>query len=392
MRALFVAPYLPTHGSGGRTRLINIMRCLAHEHDLMLVAFAARDQDVSENPYPGKALPTPPASPRPGGPRGVLRFYGDRVGRLPQYASSMRRPGMLAAIREAVERFDPDIVQFETSEMGQYLGATPDRVRTLDLQDVASRWMTRAVELGTTRQQRAMMSLELVKTKRYEARIARIPDAVYVCSPLERSYLRDLSGVDAIEVANGVDTREFEPLPAPEDAHTMLFVGPLTSEANLDAIRWFLSEVYPLVRADEPRARLDIVGMPVALDVPDGVRLLGRAEDVREHVARAAVNVVPIRVASGTRYKILEAMSMGRAVVSTSPGAEGLGVVDHEHVLLADDAAGFARAVLEALRSPALRAHLGRAGRELAVAEYDWGPLVTRIAASWKRASNASKP
>src|ERR1041384_2748584 len=169
MRALIVAPYLPTHGSGGRTRLLNFMERLSKHHELHLVAFAAPDQAAADNPYPGVVLQPPGLRPRPGGWAGIVRFYRERAfDALPLYASWIRSDEMTRAVREACETFRPDVVHVETTEMGQYLSAVPAGTPTaLDLQDVASRWFGRVRSQGETRQQRALMSLELLKTRRY---------------------------------------------------------------------------------------------------------------------------------------------------------------------------------------------------------------------------------
>jgi polysaccharide biosynthesis protein PslH len=395
MRALIVAPYLPTHGSGGRTRLVNFMERLSRHHDLHLVAFAAPDQQSSDSPYPGTVLSPPPLRHRPGGLRGVLRFYGERlVDGRPSFVSWISSDEMRAAVVRACESFRPDIVHIETTEMGQYLHDVPAGVPTaLDLQDVASRWFGRVRSQGQTRQQRTMMAVELLKTRRYETRCARRADVVFVTSEIEKAFLDALTGVSSVEVPNGVDTAAFVPRPdAVEDADTILFVGPLSYSANLDGMQWFAREVLPLITAAHPQAHVDLVGAPIdEHGLPPAVHLLGRVPDVRDHLARAPLSIVPVRVGSGTRYKILEALSMGRAVVSTTVGAEGLGVVDREHLLLADDPQPFAAAVLELLSDAALRTSLGEAGRAHVLPRFDWEPLVAAVDAGWERAVAAKR-
>jgi len=393
MRALFVTPYLPTPGSGGRTRLINLMQRLARDHEVALVAFRALDQEAEDSPYAGQVLEPPPRRRRPKGIPGVLKFYGEKLDPLPAFVSWVRSPAMRRAIRSACERLRPDVVQFETTEMGQYLSAVPRGIaRALDLQDVASRWFAHNVEKqDQSSQERAMMAIELMKTRRYERRCARAADAVFVSSPLEREHLRDVTGVDAIEVPNGVDTALFVPMPDERENPTkIVFVGPLTYDANIDGLRWFVREIMPRILREQPTATLDVVGAPVEENFGPGVALLGRVDDVRPYVARAAVSIVPVRLGSGTRYKILEALAMQRCVVSTTLGADGLGVADREHLLVADDAEAFARAVLEALEKPALRHELGASGRAHVVAHYDWDLLVGRVADAWDQARRAT--
>lgn len=385
MRVLFVAPYLPTPGSGGRTRLINVMERTARSHDVRLVAFAVAGQHPTDSPYPGVVVPAPGLRPRPGGARGRVGFYAERLlDRAPTFASYMASPAMARAVVKTADEFRPDVTQFETTEMAQYLPLVGGARRALDLQDVSTRWMGRAGERTETLQQRALLALDHAKTKRYERRFARAADVVFVTSSVERAFLRTLSGVEAVEAPNGVDTSAFVPVPeVAEDAKRVLFVGPLTSQANIQAMEWFAREVLPLLVRRVPEVQIDVVGTPAEVRWPGTIALVGGVDDVRPHLARASVSIVPIRVGSGTRYKILEALSMERAVVSTTVGAEGLGVRDREHLLLADDPGAFAAAITELLGAPDLRAALGRAGRAHVVERFDWDGIVAVMERAW---------
>lgn len=392
MRILFVAPYLPTSGSGGRTRFVNLLERAARTHDVHVVAFRERDQLEDQSPYPGVALPPVDLKPRPGGLAGKFRFYAERLDPLPAFAGQLFAPGMAAAIREACLTFRPDLVQVETTEMGQYLRAIPyGPVRALDLQDVAHGWFERVASQGETRKARGTLRYELWRTRRYDRAISRRAELVFVPSELEGTRIRELAGIDPVVVANGVDTSTFSMSagydPIPVDPDRILFVGPMSYIANLDAVRWFGSEVLPRIRERRPSARLVCVGSPTDEPMPDGVEMIGRVPDLRPWYASAPVSVVPVRIGSGTRYKILEAFAMGGAVVSTPVGAEGLGAIDGEHLLLANDPDEFADAVVRALGDASLRARLGAAGRALTVSNYDWEPLVTRMEAAWAEAT-----
>jgi glycosyltransferase involved in cell wall biosynthesis len=138
------------------------------------------------------------------------------------------------------------------------------------------------------------------------------------------------------------------------------------------------------VRAQEPGVTLSIVGRaptPAVQRLAElpGVDVTGRVDDVRDYIGRAAVYVVPIRIGGGTRLKIFEAMGMGKAVVSTTIGAEGLPVTDGADVVIADDAPAFADAVVGLLRDPARRVQLERAARDLVVTHYDWSAVAGQL-------------
>ena len=164
----------------------------------------------------------------------------------------------------------------------------------------------------------------------------------------------------------------------------LVFNGSLTYSANYDAMRWFLAEVYPRVRAQVPGVSLTITGSTQGVDLAglaldDTVRLTGFVEDVRIPVAEANLCVVPIRQGGGTRLKILEAMALGTPVVATSKGAEGLDITDGKHLLLADEPETFARRTVAVLGNPALRHDLTANARRLVEERYDWAAIGQRF-------------
>jgi glycosyltransferase involved in cell wall biosynthesis len=153
---------------------------------------------------------------------------------------------------------------------------------------------------------------------------------------------------------------------------------------NEDAMSFFCSEVLPLIRREEPEVTLSIVGRAptpavTRLAQQRGVVVTGRVDDVRPHMAEAAVYIVPLRIGGGTRLKIFEAMSMGKAVVSTTIGAEGLPVTDGRHLVLADSPQRFADAVVRLLRDVDQRRALEAAARTLVVERYDWAAVAGEL-------------
>lgn len=389
MRVLFVAPYLPAPGSGGRTRFTNLISRIAARHEVEVLCIREHDQDASQLAYPGRVFEPAAPKPRPGGLRGKLRFYAERLDPLPQFAALRFDPGLVAALRETCERFQPHVVQIETTEMGQYLRAVPwGPVRALDLQDVAHGWFQRVREQSRPGKQRWTMRWEESRTRRYDREICRRADLVFAPSALEADRIAELAGVNAVEVPNGVDTAFFDPGASfdedvPADPNRILFVGPLTYTANRDGLRWFVDEVLPLVRMRMPDARVDHVGTTIEESFGADVTHHGRVEDLRAWYAAAPISIVPVRIGSGTRYKILEAFAMGRCVVSTTIGAEGLDAEHGEHLLLADEPSTFADAVVRALSDEGTRIRLGEAGRKLVEGRFDWAPLVGTMEDAW---------
>ncbi|HYZ63417.1 MAG TPA: glycosyltransferase family 4 protein [Acetobacteraceae bacterium] len=200
---------------------------------------------------------------------------------------------------------------------------------------------------------------------------------------LEKNY--GLANVHPIET--GVDTEFYAyhpPQPAPPDGGTVVFTGSMDSRSNIDGIEFLMEEVWPLVIARRPQARAVIAGRnPPALLVAAAKSrgfdwtFTGFVDDIRPHVAAAHAYAIPLRVGSGTRIKVFEAMAMGCPVVSTRLGAEGLDVTDGEHFLAGDTAADFAAGLIRLLEDPALQTRLSTAARDLVATRFGW-PQVTR--------------
>jgi glycosyltransferase involved in cell wall biosynthesis len=196
----------------------------------------------------------------------------------------------------------------------------------------------------------------------------------------------------ALTVRNGVDLEHYAPLPQAKEPR-LTFIGSLDWRPNQDALRWFLGEIWPLVRSGISDVEMTVVGRRpprwiAGLCEANDVRLHADAPDVRPHLADASAVVVPLRIGGGSRLKILEAMAAGRCVVSTSIGAEGLEVRHGEHLSIADTPAGFAEATLslvgDARDHRALRQSLARAGRALVEAEYGWDRIALDLEEAWR--------
>ncbi len=233
------------------------------------------------------------------------------------------------------------------------------------------------VQTGALR--RAFFRSQWKKMVRYEGAACRGYDHVIAVSEEDRDAMRAEYGVRNVDaVPTGVDTAFFSPsgqttqVPA-----NVVFVGSMDWMPNEDAIAFFASDVWPLVRSAVPDATLTVVGRKPgaavrALDGRRGVEVTGRVEDVRPYLERAAVAVVPLRVGGGTRLKIYEAMAMGKPTVSTRIGAEGLPLTDGEELHLADDPEAFAARVVALLGDPEAATQMGRTAQARVRRDFAW--------------------
>jgi len=240
---------------------------------------------------------------------------------------------------------------------------------------------------------RAAAEVEWRAVRHFEGQTARDVDLTLCVSRRDEDALRQAAGgpFASIVVPIGVEARDRNPVRPRGDANRLLSVATMHYPPNAEALRWFRDDIWPLIRARNAAVAVDVAGPRPPDDLlawgrdDPRVQVHGFVEDLGPLYEDAAVFVVPLRAGSGVRVKVLEALALGLPVVSTSIGVDGLDLIPGEHVLVADDPAGFAAAVAGLLAAPERRAALAGAGRQRVVERYDWrvccAPLVDAYAA-----------
>ncbi len=281
-----------------------------------------------------------------------------------------------------VKRFD--VVNLEFPYLGHYqLRQAPPGMKppvlVVDSHEIAYDLARQFARSGGSVGRRVYAGANWRKLRREELRTYREADGVYLCSALdERRLLSEALGVRTAVVPNAADVDYFQPRPTdpPPDGRTVVYFGLLSTVPNIDAVAHFVQDIWPRIAKANPDARFKIIGgrPPPSLQALAGrrVELTGFVSDLRPHLASAAAIVVPLRLGGGTRLKIVEAMAMGKAIVSTTLGAEGIEVVPGRNILLEDEPMAFADAVNRLLAQPDLAARIGQSARELAVERYGW--------------------
>ena len=382
-KLLFVSPrFLFPMDQGGKIRSGNILRAMRGQaFDVTLVSPApadhhryAEDTALACDRFAWWAE-TPPSR---------IRRTLALGSRLPVAAATDRSAAGRSVIRDALaERPDVVVVDFPHADV-----LMPDRIAAASVMfthnveaEIFQRHVSRARglwKLVWVDQSRKMARLEQRSLSRY--------DTVIAVSQRDRDALAeryDLASVEAIET--GVDLDFFamnpaEAAPDPgSDGGTLVFTATMSWAANVDGIHFLLDEVFPLLLRDRPRIQAVIIGRNPPASLSDKIRqrglnvhLRGFVEDIRPHVAQANVYVIPLFVGSGTRIKAFEAMAMGRPVVSTTLGIEGLAVTDGENFLRADDAEAFARSILALLADASMRVRIAGAARRLMEERFSW--------------------
>lgn len=309
----------------------------------------------------------------------------DRVRRtlasLPRSVDYFRTAHSLELARQLLCDRRYDLVIADEIHMTPYAELAPDLPRIVGRQKVDHahyRQMARARPWGL---QKVLDLVEATQLRRYERAKMPFYHACVACSQQDAVAIQqDAPGIPILVIPNGADLTVFVPSGRPRSkAPTLLYVGSMHYYPNIDAVQFFLEDIYGLVRQEVPDVHVQIVGHAPTPAIQQfgqlpSVEVTGSVPDVRPYYEQAAVFLVPLRLGGGTRLKIVEAMAMGLPVVSTAVGAEGLDIHPGQDILIADDAPSFAQSVTKLLSDSDLRDSISKGGRLLA-RRYDWREL-----------------
>lgn len=374
-RVAVLSPYFPYPlAHGGAVRIFNLLREMAREFDVELFAF--EDSPAETAPVLDICA------------RVVLveqpRYREPRWSTLlPPEVCEARSPGMRRALAEERRAFGFERLQLEYTHMAAYGGdVLVEHDVTFDLFGQIVR-----------REHTLLSWWNYFRWRRFERRAVRRYPRVVVMSEKDARLLGPAARTAIIE--NGVDLERFRPEPERSGQH-LLFIGSFRHFPNITAYRFFIESVWPLLREKFPEMTVTVVCGPDYLtywrgftDLPEPapdprVRLLGFVADVRPLYLEANLVLVPTTVSAGTNLKVLEAMAMRRAVVSTSSGCAGLGLVHHHSVWIADTALAFAGAVATLINDPERRQALAEAAHARVVRQYGWAALGEKQRALWR--------
>ncbi|MFZ0320832.1 MAG: glycosyltransferase [Candidatus Sulfotelmatobacter sp.] len=367
--------------SGGDIRSYNIARELARQHDLTFFSYydGKRDcgyENALREQFPGSVCVCTGRSRERPLSRGL--DYVARIPRRAPYAVSRFACGAVAS--QLNHWYDHDAFDVAVCDFLDAAVNFPKRLTiptVLFQHNVESEIWRRHASNGSGPIKKAVYSFEFSKMLRYEQEMVRKFRHVIAVSEHDKKLMSAWVRPSRLSVVpTGVDTNQFHPGPkAAMEKPLVLFIGAMDWEPNVDAVEYFCREIWPGVQARVPEARFRIVGRNPGERVRrlagNSVEVTGRVPSVIAHLHEATVVVVPLRIGGGTRLKIYEAMAAGKAVVSTSVGAEGLDVHHGLDIVLSDDPADFAQSVVTIALDATVREQLEGAAAELAT-NYGW--------------------
>ena len=368
---------------GGKIRTFQMLKHLMTEHLITYLSFVRPDEsgDTFEKAadYCDRLVTVPWREPQ----RSGRQFYSDLLlslsSRLPYAIWKYRSQQMQRAIEKELDEQDYDVLVSDFLVASINLPAISTCASILFQHNVESTIWQRHFETETNPIKRAFLRDQWRRMSRYECDSCRRFDAVVSVSEIDSERMRSGFGLSRVyDVPTGVDTAYFSPRQSSSNPFELVFTGSMDWAPNDDAIQYFVNQILPIVSRSIPECTLTVVGrnpshglVQLGLSNPQ-IRILGRVDDVRDYISRAAVYVVPIRIGGGTRLKIFEAMAMAKPVVSTSVGAEGLPIFHGRELLIADDPQNFAEAIVRLLREPECATALGEAARSLVCEKFGW--------------------
>ena len=375
--------------TGGRVRSLNTISELARSHQVTVITTHGQGDDPDglkqQLAHCERVISVPYAVPKRGSAAFAASVAGSWFSHYPVDLWKWRVRDVRREVRAALGKVNTDLVVADFLFAAVNVGMTGDVPVLLFEHNVEYLIWQRLAHLESNPWKRALFEMEWRKVRACEADACRRADLTIAVSDDDKERLAELgAGIRAASIPTGVNTEYFKPCGAAEVPARLVFSGSMDWHPNEDAVCYFVDKIFPRIRAEAPAASFTIVGRNPSARVRElaaqpGVIVTGTIDDVRPSIGEASVYVVPLRAGSGTRIKIFEALAMGKAVVSTTVGAEGLALESGRHFLAADTPHDFATAVIRLLRDPSRRQALGDEGRALVEANYSWAMVARQF-------------
>ncbi len=375
MNFLILSPFFPfLEDNGSKIRTMNVIKALK-DHKIILVAFYEKKEEIlniepekfcSEFYYFKKLEIS------------SITYFLNHFSFKPLLRLRFYRKDVYEFVKKVLKERKVDVVIIESLLMAEY-GKKLERVyRIIDEHNIEFVRAKRRFENEKNILKKIYYFLIYWRLKRYELKVLKEFEASFVCSENDRFLIKKyLPHKEPVVIPNGVDVHFFHPKKKKDSNPRIVFLGTLWYEPNYDAVNFFIKEIFPLVKREVEKVEFLIIGEGSFRELEDyieknklNIRFTGYVYDVRSYLEDATVFVAPIRMGSGTRFKILTAMAMGLPVVSTSVGCEGLKIRDGENICIADLPNDFARKTVRLIKDEKFREWIADNGRNLVETQY----------------------
>jgi sugar transferase (PEP-CTERM/EpsH1 system associated) len=382
MNILFITKELPyPPDSGFRNRTFHLIKGLAHKHKISLVCCAEKNAVLNGvSPYCFTIELVEFKKPD----RSFLNLFFSLFFVRPYSVRSRFNPVMKTKAERllASQHFDLFICDSIYQAMQMPDTNVP---KIITEHNIESSIMRRYAKVEKNPFIKLGVWIEYLKMRHYENVTWKRFNACLVCSEADKRELQERVPTQKVDVIpNGVDLDYFTTISAESKNHSLVYVGQMNWHPNIDAVVYFLKEMYPRIKADVSDVSFSIVGSNPPEEIKklaqkNGANTTGYVPDTRPFVSGAQVFVVPLRIGGGTRLKILEAMAMGKAIVSTSIGCEGIGATHEKNILIADSPADFVKCVIRIFNDKTLKGNLGIAARKFVEENYSWNRITQKL-------------
>ncbi len=369
---------------GGKIRTYNMLKELKRDHEITYLTLddgsASAEDRRNASEYCHELVCIPHRRREKFTPGFYVELFLNLVAQHPYAIKKYESAAMRREITERDRNKSFDLLVCDFLAPAVNVPRTVSTPAVLFQHNVEAMIWKRHYEVHTNPVKKSYLYGQWQKMRRFEREMCRRFDSVIAVSADDREQMKLAYGAEAVfDVPTGVDVEFFRPNPdAKTSAHSMVFTGSMDWLPNDDAIRYFMREIMPLIKQKVSDATLTVVGRnptPALVELgksDPSLIITGRVDDVRPYMDNAAAYIVPLRIGGGTRLKIFEAMAMEKPVVSTKIGAEGLPLTDGVELLLADEPAAFADAVVKVLSSSAYASELGQRAASIVRKNYGW--------------------
>ncbi|CCK80469.1 glycosyltransferase [Desulfobacula toluolica] len=383
--------------SGHSLRTYHIMRGVAKRHNVTLVTHIQLDEELkSENIDHLKSICKAVYPYRIPADASRFKLVSALIKNLfslkPFVAQKYDFPLMRRKIQEILKKGTIDLVHVDMLPLTAYEQEFSDIPKILVNHNVESLRLFRWCQNEKNILKKIYLGIQYIKLKAFERIAMRKFDCCVAVSEIDRNILQAMGGENKIVVVpNGTDTNFFKPLGRNKIEKSVLWIGHMDVHTNLDAVLYFMRDIYPVLKMKCPDVRIIFVGTSPPTEITEAekkdknIKTTGFVNDIRPYLDEAMVLMVPIRIGSGTRLKILDSMAMGKAIVSTRVGCEGLNVTDGKDIFIGDTPEDFADRVVHLLNNPKQRELLQKNARDLA-RTYDWEKIEEKQEAVYRQA------